>query len=166
MNSSYFQAGPDKSASVYECFPFIWPYNALIGQVAARNLGRVLLQAISMCQALRLFLRCFGIVFHFAFENDFCFGPKALVVGELDDLPHMYIAGAEVQCIFSANISWEPVLPVNLLAIRHKFGREVLLNISFLFRLYCLRHGLAAALHNLENPAIHPDASLEIALAF
>ena len=31
--------GLDKSASVYESFPFIWPYNALIGQVAAPKSG-------------------------------------------------------------------------------------------------------------------------------
>jgi hypothetical protein len=29
----------EKSASVYECFPFLWLYNALIGQVAAPTLG-------------------------------------------------------------------------------------------------------------------------------
>ena len=27
--------GNDKSASVYECFPFIWPYNGLSVEVAA-----------------------------------------------------------------------------------------------------------------------------------
>jgi hypothetical protein len=46
--------GTEKSATVYECFPFIWPYNARTGQVAAPNLGKVLLQALSL-QTLSVF---------------------------------------------------------------------------------------------------------------
>jgi hypothetical protein len=46
--------GPALSPSVYECFPLIWPYNALLGQVATPNLGRVLLGPYHILDPLAL----------------------------------------------------------------------------------------------------------------
>src|SRR5262249_19274505 len=48
--------------------------------------------------------------------------PKTLFIGQVDDLPDLYVAKTEVQCVIGANVGREPVLAINLLAIGYELG--------------------------------------------
>src|ERR1044071_10001380 len=119
-----------------------WPAGTKLENRFLRFLVRRLRIVLGI--VLRIFLG-------FALEDDFCLRAKALVIGQLDDFAHMDVSLPEMQRVIGANIGWEPILPVNLLAVSHKFGRKVLLNVLLLFCVGdCLGHGFATALHDLK----------------
>src|SRR5215471_14429978 len=108
-----------------------------------------------------------GIVLNFAFVDNLALDRKALVVGVFDNLAHADITHPEMQGVIGARVSRKPILPINLLAVRYKRGRKVLLHVLVLLAVAGngLRYSLAAGLHNLKIVALNPDPALEIPLA-
>src|SRR3954463_10949024 len=89
----------------------------------------------------------FGIILRiflgFALEDDFGLRAKTLVICQLDDLAHVVIVTAEVQDVIGANVGGEPVLTIDLFAIGHELGREILRLVLLFLGSDCVWHGFA-----------------------